>query len=553
MTIFEKLMRPDLKGLKAYGSARTEAGGFKADIALDANESPWPPFGPFAAQCEVNRYPEPQPIELRQRLGAIYGVTPDQILLGRGSDEGMDLLLRLFCRAGKDEIIICPPTFGMYEVYAAVQGAAVVRVPLKQKDWQLDVKAILAACKPVTKLIFIPSPNAPMGHLMRREDILKLCKDRADKSLIVLDEAYVEFTDAPEGLIAELAKQPNLVILRTLSKSHALAGERLGVVIGSPDMIAMLNKIRAPYPLPQSTIRVVLDALSSNGLIQSAERRRILMSERERLVAMLPKSPFVKRVFPSVANFILVESPDAGALMKELRRFGILARDRSSLIPNTVRITVGSPEENDTMLRALGVTLPVPVRSPRLYSLRRATKETKIDVTVDLDTPGFLKVETGIGFFDHMLAQIASHGGFGLALTCEGDLKTGQHHTIEDCALALGEALKKALGDKRGVARFGFTAPLDEALAQVVIDLSGRPHAELMGNLPALAVGTMDSEMMPHFFRSLATSLGASIHVTVKGENTHHMIESCFKATGRALRDALRREGDEMPSTKGTL
>ena len=152
----------------------------------------------------------------------------EQILIGRGSDEAIDLLLRLFCRAGQDEILICPPTFGMYKVYAEIQGAKTIKVPLNAQ-WQLDVPAILKACTPNTKLIFIPSPNAPMGHEMNRNDILALCKARAEKSLIVIDEAYVEFTGDPKGLLPELAKYPNLVILRTLSKAHALAGERIGV------------------------------------------------------------------------------------------------------------------------------------------------------------------------------------------------------------------------------------------------------------------------------------------------------------------------------------
>ena len=172
---------------------------------------------------------------------------------------------------------------------------------------------------------------------------------------------------------------------------------------------------------------------------------------------------------------------------------------------------------------------------------------------MNLDNPSFVNVDTGIGFFDHMLAQLATHGGFGMELHCKGDLVIDQHHSIEDCALALGEALKGALGDKKGIARFGFNAPLDEALAQVTIDLSGRPYAEFNGVLPAPTIGGMSSEMVPHFFHSLANSMAAAIHITVKGENAHHMTEASFKATGRALRQAFRREGDALPSTKGVL
>jgi histidinol-phosphate aminotransferase/imidazoleglycerol-phosphate dehydratase/histidinol-phosphatase len=554
MSWLTDLMRPDLRSLKAYSSARTEAGAFTPEIGIDANEFPWPPFGSVAAQCKPNRYPEPQPQELLQRLAAVWSVDPDQILLGRGSDEGIDVLLRLFCRAGEDQILICPPTYGMYKVAATVQSAELLQVPLRP-DWQLDVPAILKTCTPKTKLIFIPSPNAPMGHLMQREDILALCEGRSEQNLIVIDEAYIEFTDKPEGMLPELKNFPNLIILRTLSKAHALAGERIGTVIGTPELIQNLRKILAPYPLTQSSIRAALDALNPNGLIQNAEHRRLLVSERERMARLLPQSPWIASIFPSVANFLLVQTKDSKAFMRHLRQYGILPRDRHNDIPNAARLSIGTPEENDLVLKALGVEVVQTASSltPRLFTAHRGTKETAIDVTVNLDAPNFLKIDTGIGFFDHMLAQLASHGGFGLELHCKGDLEIDQHHSIEDCALTLGEALKAALGDKRGIARFGFSAPLDEALAQVTVDLSGRPYFVFTGTLPAQKVGEMSSEMVPHFFRSLATAMNAAIHVTVQGENTHHMVEASFKATGRALREAFRREGSSVPSTKGVL
>ena len=176
MSWLENLMRPDLRGLAAYGSARSEAGGFVPDIGIDANESPYLPFGPISALAVQNRYPEPQPPALMQKLAGIWGVKTDHVLIGRGSDEGIDVLLRMFCRAGIDQILICPPTYGMYKVSAIIQGAEVIKVPLRREDWQLDVPAILKACTPNTKLIFIPTPNAPMGHMMKREDIVALCK-----------------------------------------------------------------------------------------------------------------------------------------------------------------------------------------------------------------------------------------------------------------------------------------------------------------------------------------------------------------------------------------
>ncbi|MFM2109884.1 MAG: bifunctional histidinol-phosphatase/imidazoleglycerol-phosphate dehydratase HisB [Pseudomonadota bacterium] len=185
--------------------------------------------------------------------------------------------------------------------------------------------------------------------------------------------------------------------------------------------------------------------------------------------------------------------------------------------------------------------------------IERVTRETAIKVSVDLDSEGPVHAQTGIGFFDHMLEQIAKHGGFALRLECQGDLQVDEHHTVEDCALALGEALRKALGDKRGIGRYGFLLPMDEARAQVAIDLSGRSYTVFEGKFSRDQVGGLPTELVPHFFRSLADSLGAAIHVSVTGDNTHHQVESCFKAVGRALRVALRREGEELPSTKGVL
>jgi imidazoleglycerol-phosphate dehydratase/histidinol-phosphatase len=189
----------------------------------------------------------------------------------------------------------------------------------------------------------------------------------------------------------------------------------------------------------------------------------------------------------------------------------------------------------------------------RVATVVRKTKETDIKVAVNLDRESPIQIETGLGFFDHMLEQIAKHGGFSLQLTCKGDLHIDEHHTVEDCALALGQALKQALGDKRGIHRYGFLLAMDEALAQVAIDLSGRPYFVFEGQFGRDSVGQLPTELVPHFFRSLAETLGAAINLKVQGENTHHMIEACFKGVGRTLRQAFRITDTELPSTKGTL
>lgn len=189
----------------------------------------------------------------------------------------------------------------------------------------------------------------------------------------------------------------------------------------------------------------------------------------------------------------------------------------------------------------------------RSASVERTTRETTITARVELDSDAPSRIATGIGFFDHMLEQLAKHGGFALELSCRGDLHIDEHHTVEDCALSIGEALRRALGDKRGIGRYGFLLAMDESEAQVAIDLSGRAYFTFEGRFGRQQVGALPSELVPHFFRSLSDSLGAALHLTVRGENTHHMIEACFKAVGRALRPALRREGLDLPSTKGML
>jgi len=191
--------------------------------------------------------------------------------------------------------------------------------------------------------------------------------------------------------------------------------------------------------------------------------------------------------------------------------------------------------------------------APRMARVARRTRETAIEATVDIDRAADPRVQTGLGFFDHMLEQLGKHGGFALTLTCSGDTHVDEHHTVEDCALALGQALRQALGDKRGIGRYGFTLPMDEALATAALDLSGRPCFVFEGHFPRERVGELPTELVGHFFRSLCETLGANLHLSVRGENAHHMVEACFKVVARTLRQALRREGSELPSTKGAL
>ena len=523
-------------------------GGATNALHLDANENPYAP-PPVVGANGYNRYPAQQPAALNNRLAGLYGVLPDQLMTGRGADEGIECLLRAFCEAGEDSILTCPPTFGYYKTCADIQGAAVVEVPLSE-TYQWDVPAIKKAAKAENvKIIFLCSPNNPTGNSLKRDVILDICASLPE-TLIVVDEAYIEFS-TQDSLSDQIGIFKNLVVLRTLSKAYALAGVRGGALLADPSVIALLLKVLPPYPIARPVETAILNALAPSAMAVHAQRLEETLSERERLAKALVNSPYVKAVFPSDANFVLLEINKADELFKRLLKFNVKIRDYRSTT-GRVRVSVGSPDENTIALQAFGVA-NIAEPSDRIGETFRKTNETDISVRVNLDDVSQTKIETGIGFYDHMLEQISKHGGMGLTLSCEGDLHIDAHHTIEDTALAFGAALKQALGDKAGIGRYGYTIPMDETQAQVAIDLSGRPAAVFRGEFPTDHVGDFPVEMCPHFFESLAQTLGAAIHIDVKGDNSHHMIEACFKGVGRALRPALAVSGNDIPSTKGSL
>jgi imidazoleglycerol phosphate dehydratase HisB len=252
-------------------------------------------------------------------------------------------------------------------------------------------------------------------------------------------------------------------------------------------------------------------------------------------------------------NFLFLEVEQPEQLAQRLAAAAVRIRFRPNAAPGGVRVTVGTDRENQTLLAVFG--LGSEAQPSRRASLVRDTSETRIAVTLDLDDPAERNIDTGVAFYDHMLDQVAAHGSFGLTLTCRGDLAIDPHHSVEDVAIALGTALRQALGDKRNIGRFGFSLPMDETGAHVLVDLSGRPFSKFEGSFSTPAVGGLPTEMVPHIFRSLADSLGAAIHVRVEGENDHHKVEACFKAFGRALRSGLGLQGtgSDLPSTKGVL
>ena len=343
------LARADIRALQPYSSARMEASG--GQVFLNANESAWPPIGD--AGHGANRYPEPQPGLLAETLANLYGVRREQLLIGRGSDEAIDLLVRAFCRAGEDAILIQPPTFGMYAVCARIQGATVIEVALAA-DFTLDVDAVLAALTPAVKLVFVCTPNNPTGQVIPRADIERLAQALRDRALLVVDEAYLEFA---EGASASelLDRYDNLAVLRTLSKAWALAGARIGCLLAHPEVIALLRRIMPPYPLPLPSVVAALAVLSLTGQLAARANIDVVRSERARMTQALAALAGVREVLPSQANFLAVRFADAGAAMRQLLAAGIVVRDvrKYPNLGDALRITIGTPEENEHVLSVL--------------------------------------------------------------------------------------------------------------------------------------------------------------------------------------------------------
>ena len=348
MTNILALARPDIIALKAYSHASWDP----AFERLHANELPWR-AETDRSLAGLNRYPEPHPQALAQRLATLYGVQEQQILPGRGSDESIDLLVRGFCRAGVDNVVICPPTFGMYAVAARIQGAAVREVALlRESGFALDTMGVLQACDTNTKIVFLCSPNNPTGNAMAPAGIEQLLVALSDRALVVVDEAYIEFS-GERSLTAELARFPNLVVLRTLSKAYGLAGARVGSLIAAPEIVALLGKVIPPYSIPQLTIEAVLATLGEGQLAIQRERVVQVRAERERLSTALAACKGVRKIWPSVANFLLVDFAAAEAVLDAARAAKLLIRDMRSVSPQSLRITVGTIEQNDRLIRSL--------------------------------------------------------------------------------------------------------------------------------------------------------------------------------------------------------
>ena len=595
-------VRPNIQDLTSYTSARDQYGQDQG-ILLDANELglgpaiPSTDVGQLVSTNTLHRYPDPYQRELRTAIAKLRGVHADQVFTGNGSDEAIDLIIRLFCEPAKHRILCTPPTYGMYKVSARIHDIAVDQAPLNP-DFSLHPKAIIDAISPETRVLFLCSPNNPTGTMAKESDLRYLCEHAG--CLVVIDEAYIDFSQA-ESMAKSLEEFPNLIVLQTLSKSFGLAGIRLGIALASKDIIAYFDKIKAPYNINSLSAEVALSALQQPEImrvkVQEILLERTYVTERLELLKQILNSEPISlgAIFPSQANFVLFQIDQALRIQQALAEQKVIVRYRGNELhcENSLRLSIGSREENNSFFEALinvlgyqgpayknmikelnlqpkdsaldqennaqnskSVQATNQAQSPRKATVSRHTSETKIDITLNLDGTGVHHIKTGLRFFDHMLEQIARHGLIDLDIQCQGDLHIDEHHTIEDVGIALGQALSQAYGDKRGIDRYGFVLPMDEARATVALDLSGRPYLVFNASFDRVYVGDIPTDMIEHFFYSLATHMQATLHIDVLGANDHHKVEACFKGLARALKQAIEhnpRISGQVPSSKGSL
>lgn len=547
-----KLVRPNILGLEAYSTARDDCGSNQPEIFLDANENPY--------NNGINRYPDPHQKALKAKVAEIKGISADSLFIGNGSDEAIDLVYRVFCVPGASNAVSIAPSYGMYEVAAAMNDIEFRKVQLRP-DFSMDTEAMLSAADSKTRLMFICSPNNPTGNSFPVEQIEDILERFG--GVVVLDEAYIDFSVRP-SLTSLVKRYPNLIVLQTLSKAWGMAGLRIGLAIADPAVIALMSKVKYPY-----NINVLAQKMALMKLDEATKDKAVaeIVGQRFRLEKELAKCPEVKGIYSSDANFLLVRFENPDEVYERLLAGGVIVRNRSKVsgCEGCLRITVGTPVENDRLLRLLSSSVAEPVETTtpgmeilgeRHIRIVRNTKETKIALELDLDSIGGSgHISTGLPFFDHMLDQIPNHGGVSLAIEAKGDLQVDEHHTIEDVGIVLGEAINAALGSKLGIARYGFVLPMDDCDAAVLMDFGGRIDFKWNAEFKREKVGDVPTEMFSHFFQSVCAGAKCNLHIRAEGVNEHHKAEAIFKAFARALRMAVAKTPFpyELPSSKGIL
>ncbi|HUP33523.1 MAG TPA: aminotransferase class I/II-fold pyridoxal phosphate-dependent enzyme [Gaiellaceae bacterium] len=478
-------------------------------VRFDGNVPPFPhpsarPGTIAGALAEVNGYAHGGYPLLVRAIADYADVEPVNVVLGAGADDLILLCARAYAGPGDLVAIAEEPTYPLYRVAAGLAGAEVGD----------EGAAVTFCCRP-------NNPSGALGELPEARPL-------------VVDEAYFEYAgETAAGLIDD-----GVVVLRTFSKAFGLAGARVGYALAEREAAAELNRRQAPLPVSTLSAALALAALADPPHVAP------LLEERERMekaLRALGTAPL-----PSRASFLFVPVEEPETLGAALLRAGVVVR----VFPDGIRFNVRDREDDDLLLEALARALdrpaPIVAADGRRARRLRATAETRMHVRLRLDGAGLVRVATGGGLYDHLLEQLAFHGGLDLVLEGVGDLESGDHHTVEDAALALGEALDAALGDRSGIARYGEAAvPMDDAIACAAVDLGGRPWAELsLERDPGLAA---------HALQSLAQAGRLAVHVDATGRDPHHVAEAAFKAVGRALRAAVRPEGGGVPSTKGRL
>ncbi|MHB8060764.1 MAG: aminotransferase class I/II-fold pyridoxal phosphate-dependent enzyme [Gaiellaceae bacterium] len=501
-----------------------------AVIRFDANVPPLPgvPLIPIGESfARLNEYPPGGYRELHAAAASYVGTWPEQIVLGAGSDSLIHLIARSYLGAGRKSAIVDPPTYSLYAIASQIEGSEVVGCSLEDAPEAAAGAAVIWIC----------NPHNPVGNVYPCAEIVALAKRRPE-ALVVIDEAYVEY--GAETMVPLIGEAPNCVVLRTLSKAFGFAALRVGYAVCAEEVAGELRRRSEPAQISAPSARIAAAALRRPRLdIEETVQERARV--REALLAAGYDCP------PSAGNFLLLRVEKADERADELESKGLVLRR----YPNGLRFTVRLPAENDRLLEALGAAATPSTRRSGLVI--RTTAETGVRVSLALDGQGRARIDTKVGFLDHLLTLLAFHGGIDLEILAGGDLEVDEHHTVEDVLATLGETLAQALGARSGLSRYGSaTVPMDEARATAAIDLGSRPHAEIKLAFTGDRVGGLALSLLPHALERFAMQGRFTLHVEASGTDDHHVAEAAFKALGRALADACARGGTQaITSTKG--